>query len=83
MLLQQNCILEAFNRLEEPGMKNFKKVLVTGAAGGIVTEICRELAEKGVSLVACDISDAGLAELAKKLEGLTIIDTICHQHFLR
>ena len=55
-------------------MARIKKALVTGAAGGIGSEICVRLALKGVSLVVCDINQAGLDVLVGKL-GSNPVDT--------
>ena len=55
-------------------MVKMKKALVTGAAGGIGGEICLRLALKGVSLVVCDINQAGLDALVDKL-GSVPVDT--------
>jgi NAD(P)-dependent dehydrogenase (short-subunit alcohol dehydrogenase family) len=42
-----------------------RTALVTGAAGGIGREIVRGMLEAGASIVAADVSDRGLAEVAK------------------
>lgn len=41
--------------------------LVTGSAKGIGAAILRELAAAGVAVVACDIDDAALGELADEV----------------
>src|SRR5204862_3967077 len=43
------------------------KALVTGAAGGLGTELCRLAAEDGTSLVLLDRDGPGLARLASEL----------------
>jgi short-subunit dehydrogenase len=45
----------------------FKKALVTGAAGELGTELCRNLAAMGTAIVALDIDGAGLDALAESL----------------
>jgi short-subunit dehydrogenase/catechol 2,3-dioxygenase-like lactoylglutathione lyase family enzyme len=47
--------------------RGFGKALVTGAAGGLGTELCRLAAEDGTSLVLLDRDGAGLARLASEL----------------
>lgn len=42
--------------------------LVTGAGGGIGTEICRELATRGFRIVACDRDGSALERLARALD---------------
>ncbi|HKZ19956.1 MAG TPA: SDR family oxidoreductase [Acidimicrobiia bacterium] len=46
--------------------------VVTGAAGGIGTAICRRLAEEGWRLILVDLAPA-LAEVANELETLTLV----------
>jgi len=47
-----------------------KVVLITGAAGGIGTAICRRFAEEGAHLVATDLSAEALERLTGDLSGL-------------
>ncbi len=56
-------------------MIKFKKALVTGAAGGIGTEVCIKLAAKGISLVVCDINQQGLDALVDKIGERVPVDT--------
>ena len=49
------------------GERRFTKALVTGAAGGLGTELCRLLAEDRTSLVLLDRDRTGLARLAEEL----------------
>lgn len=46
-----------------------KTVVVTGAAGGLGSELCRAFAELGASLVLVDIDNQGLDSLAASLGG--------------
>jgi NAD(P)-dependent dehydrogenase (short-subunit alcohol dehydrogenase family) len=46
-----------------------KVALVTGAGGGIGSAIVRQFAAEGASVVALDLSEEGLAELARAGEG--------------
>ena len=48
--------------------RRFAKALVTGAAGGLGTELCRLLAEDRTSLVLLDRDTGGLARLTGELE---------------
>jgi short-subunit dehydrogenase/catechol 2,3-dioxygenase-like lactoylglutathione lyase family enzyme len=48
--------------------RRFTKALVTGAAGGLGTELCRLLAEDSTSLVLLDRDLDGLSRLARELE---------------
>jgi short-subunit dehydrogenase/catechol 2,3-dioxygenase-like lactoylglutathione lyase family enzyme len=48
--------------------RRFAKALVTGAVGGLGTELCRLLAEDRTSLVLLDRDRTGLARLAGELE---------------
>jgi short-subunit dehydrogenase/catechol 2,3-dioxygenase-like lactoylglutathione lyase family enzyme len=53
--------------------RRFTKALVTGAAGGLGTELCRLLAEDGTSLVLLDRDVDGLARLTGELgEGVEV-----------
>ena len=54
----------------------FGKAIVTGAAGGIGTELARLAAEDGTSLVLMDREGAALAELADELAGRAEVETI-------
>ena len=56
-------------------LAEFKKALVTGAAGGIGAEVCVRLAAKGISLVVCDINQQGLDALVDKVGDRVTIDT--------
>jgi short-subunit dehydrogenase/catechol 2,3-dioxygenase-like lactoylglutathione lyase family enzyme len=47
--------------------RRFAKALVTGAAGGLGTELCRLAAEDGTSLVLLDRDAEGLSRLAAEL----------------
>ena len=48
-----------------------KRILVTGASGGIGRAICRRLAASGASIAACEVSQtAELEELVKELRGM-------------
>jgi short-subunit dehydrogenase/catechol 2,3-dioxygenase-like lactoylglutathione lyase family enzyme len=49
--------------------RRFDKALITGAAGGIGTELARLAAEDGTALVLWDRSASGLADLAAELGG--------------
>jgi short-subunit dehydrogenase/catechol 2,3-dioxygenase-like lactoylglutathione lyase family enzyme len=49
--------------------RRYGKALITGAAGGIGTELARLVAEDGTALVLWDRSASGLAELAAELGG--------------
>lgn len=44
-----------------------KIVVVTGAAGGIGTALCRRFAEEGAEVVAVDLDDEGLVRLADQV----------------
>ena len=46
-----------------------KRVLVTGATGGLGTEICRRLATEGARLVVADLAGTALEGVAAGLEG--------------
>ncbi len=41
-----------------------KTAVITGAAGGIGRALCAQFAELGASVIACDLDDAGLQDLA-------------------
>ena len=45
----------------------FRKALVTGASGGLGTELCRLLSEDGTDLVPLDRDEAGLERLTEEL----------------
>ncbi len=45
------------------------KIIVTGAASGMGACFARELAEDGAEVMACDIDEEGLGELAGQVEG--------------
>jgi short-subunit dehydrogenase/catechol 2,3-dioxygenase-like lactoylglutathione lyase family enzyme len=47
--------------------RGFRRALVTGAAGGLGTELCRLAAEDGTALVVMDRDGEGLAALATEL----------------
>jgi short-subunit dehydrogenase/catechol 2,3-dioxygenase-like lactoylglutathione lyase family enzyme len=47
--------------------RRFAKALITGATGGLGTELARLLAEDGTELVLCDRDAAGLSELEAEL----------------
>lgn len=55
--------------------KPFKKALVTGAAGELSNEFCRNLVEMGTQIVALDISREGLDNLASKFGNKVTVDT--------
>ncbi|RJT41507.1 glucose 1-dehydrogenase [Mesorhizobium waimense] len=48
---------------------NERVAIVTGAAGGIGRAICERFVDEGVRLVAADIDEKGLTELADRLRG--------------
>ena len=50
-----------------PERRRFGKALVTGAAGGIGSELCRVLAEDGTELILCDRDRDGLMALDQQL----------------
>jgi short-subunit dehydrogenase/catechol 2,3-dioxygenase-like lactoylglutathione lyase family enzyme len=56
--------------------RRFGKAIITGAAGGIGTELARLAAEDGTSLVLMDREGAGLSNLADELGGSTEVATI-------
>jgi short-subunit dehydrogenase len=47
--------------------RRFRKALVTGASGGLGTELCRLLSEDGTDLVPLDRDEAGLERLREEL----------------
>lgn len=52
-----------------------KKVLITGAAGSIGSELCKQAALLGASqIIALDINEGGIFNLSQNLEYLTDID---------
>ena len=53
----------------------FRKALVTGAAGELGTELCRNLSRMGTAIVALDIDEAGLDTLYASLGDGGSIDT--------
>jgi short-subunit dehydrogenase len=56
--------------------RRFTKALVTGAAGGLGTELARLLAQDGTELVLCDRDAAGLSNLAAELAGEAEVATL-------
>ena len=46
-----------------------RRVLVTGATGGLGSEICRRLAAEGARVIAADLAGTALAEVVDGLEG--------------
>jgi 2-hydroxycyclohexanecarboxyl-CoA dehydrogenase len=46
-----------------------RRVVVTGAAGGMGTAICRDLAALGAQVIACDINADGAATIAAEVGG--------------
>ncbi|PGK51769.1 3-ketoacyl-ACP reductase [Priestia megaterium] len=54
-----------------------KKIIITGAASGIGKETVRQSLRDGASVIACDISEKGLAELESILEHSTNLHTYC------
>jgi short-subunit dehydrogenase/catechol 2,3-dioxygenase-like lactoylglutathione lyase family enzyme len=56
--------------------RRFTKALVTGAAGGLGTELCRLLAEDATKLVLLDRDVDGLARLAGELENRVEVVTL-------
>lgn len=61
--------LEQYKLKLAPPEREFARhvVLVTGAAGGIGSAICRHVAQKGAHIVAADIDLAGAEQLASSL----------------
>src|SRR6266699_1428928 len=61
--------LEQYKLKQAPPEREFSRhvVLVTGAAGGIGSAICRRMAQDGAHILATDIALAGLAHLAASL----------------
>jgi len=58
-----------FTSDEKPGDLRHRRVMVTGAAGSIGTEICVQLASAGVnSLLMVDVNENGLYLLKRRLE---------------
>jgi short-subunit dehydrogenase len=55
--------------------KPFKKALVTGGAGELSNEFCRNLVAMGTQIVALDISREGLDALADKFGDKVSVDT--------
>ncbi len=53
----------------------FRKALVTGAAGELGTELCRNLSAMGTAIIALDIDGAGLDALSASLGGGVSMDT--------
>jgi short-subunit dehydrogenase len=53
----------------------FRKALVTGAAGELGTELCRNLSAMGTAIVAVDIDGAGLDALAEGFGNSVSVDT--------
>ena len=52
-----------------------KTAIITGAAGGIGTQVARLFNEKGINLVLTDINQAGLAKTAGQLSGSPLLFT--------
>lgn len=52
----------------------FRCALVTGAAGGIGSELCRLLARDGTALVLLDKNEPGLEQLRSELSGRVTVD---------
>ncbi len=48
-----------------------RKAIVTGGAGGIGSQICRDLAELGAEVAVCDINIKGADEVAAEIAGAT------------
>ena len=53
---------------------SFRCALVTGAAGGIGSELCRLLARDGTALVLLDRNEAGIQQLRDELGGRVPVD---------
>ncbi len=53
----------------------FTRALVTGATGGLGSELCRLAAEDGTALVLMDREGEGLAQLASELDGRAELST--------
>ena len=56
------------------GVGPFRCALVTGAAGGIGSELCRLLARDGTALVLLDKNEPGLTQLRNELGGRVTVD---------
>jgi len=56
------------------GSAPFRGALVTGAAGGIGSELCRLLARDGTALVLLDKNEPGLAQIRDELGGRVPVD---------
>src|SRR5262245_9468438 len=48
-----------------------KTILVTGAAGGICSEICRGLAEDGLNVIVADFAKEGAEKVAAEINSKT------------
>lgn len=61
--------LEQYKLKQAPPEREFSRhiALVTGAAGGIGSAVCRRLAQDGVQIVATDIDFAGAEQVAETL----------------
>jgi short-subunit dehydrogenase/catechol 2,3-dioxygenase-like lactoylglutathione lyase family enzyme len=57
-----------------PAARRFGAAVVTGAAGGLGTELCRLLADDGTDLVALDRDEVGLERLREELGGRVRIE---------
>jgi len=72
----------AFDEAEVRAFVNGRRVLVTGAAGSIGSELCRQVAAMGCAhLTLVDISESGLfnieRELAARFPGLAMCEVLC------
>jgi NAD(P)-dependent dehydrogenase (short-subunit alcohol dehydrogenase family) len=59
---------------------NGRTALVTGAAGGIGRELVRALLRAGANVMAADIADAGLQQLAQTMAGESLRERLIAHH---